>query len=396
MQPWQVVFRKEFREVFREARTRFALIISPLLITPLILALVGTMARKQVTDAQKETITVAFVNLDKAPSIRGILRGAPNVTIVETSRADAEAQIKTRKVRAAAVLPEDTEQQIKDQHPVAVTILLDKGSQASQEGASRLSGLFEERGKRLVASRLMENGLSQQLATPFNTEQEGVGGGSSASTLLLATFLPYVLAVSTLMGGVYLANDSVAGEKERGTLETLLVSPASRRDLVLGKFMAVASVSLVSCLLSLAGFVWPFYVKLPFFSWMTKEGLSLHPISVLAMLLVQIPLAVLGAGILLTISTFARNQKEAQTYLAPILLIVTVLAMTTMFLKAETPLFWTLVPVANAAMVVKQALEGVTNLPFLIGASAASLLYATGAVMFAAHAFQKESILLKA
>ena len=396
MQPWQVVFRKEFREVFREARTRFALIISPLLITPLILALVGTMARKQVTDAQKETITVAFVNLDKAPSVRNILRGAPNVEIVETGRADAEAQIKSRKVKAAAILPDDAEQQIKDQHPVTVTILLDKGSQSSQEGASRLNSLFEERGKRLVASRLMENGLSQQLATPFDTEQEGVGGGSSASTLLLATFLPYVLAVSTLMGGVYLANDSVAGEKERGTLETLLVSPASRRDLVLGKFMAVASVSLVSCLLSLAGFVWPFYVKLPFFSWMTKEGLSLHPISVLAMLLVQIPLAVLGAGILLTISTFARNQKEAQTYLAPILLIVTVLAMTTMFLKAETPLFWTLVPVANAAMVVKQALEGVTNLPFLIGASAASLLYATAAVMFAAHAFQKESILLKA
>ena len=124
------------------------------------------------------------------------------------------------------------------------------------------------------------------------------------------------------MGGVYLANDSVAGEKERGTLETLLVSPASRRDLVLGKFMAVASVSLVSCLLSLAGFVWPFYIKLPMFSWMTREGLSLHPAAVLAILLVQVPLAVLGAGILLTISTFARNQKEAQTYLAPVLLIV--------------------------------------------------------------------------
>ena len=170
MQPWQVVFRKEFREVFREARTRFALIVSPLLITPLILALVGTMAQKQVKDAQKETITVAFVNLDKAPSVREIMRGAPNLTIVETSRADAEAQIKARKARAAAVLPDDVEQQIKDQHPVSVTILLDKGSQASQEGASRLSGLFEERGKRLVASRLMDSGLSQQLAMPFETQ----------------------------------------------------------------------------------------------------------------------------------------------------------------------------------------------------------------------------------
>ena len=96
----------------------------------------------------------------------------------------------------------------------------------------------------------------------------------------------------------------------------------SRRDIVFGKFMAVSAVSLVSSLLSLAGMIWPFYVHLPMFAWMTKAGLSLHPAAIVAILLVQIPLAVLGAGLLLTISTFARNQKEAQTYLAPVLLLV--------------------------------------------------------------------------
>ena len=115
-----------------------------------------------------------------------------------------------------------------------------------------------------------------------------------------------------------------------------------------------------------------------------------------ALLLVQIPIAVLGAGLLLTVSTYARNQKEMQTYLAPILLVITVLAMTTMFLKVETPLFWAIVPVANAAMVVKQALEGVTSLPFLLVASLTSLAYAALAVFVASRAFQKESILLKA
>ena len=79
----------------------------------------------------------------------------------------------------------------------------------------------------------------------------------------------------------------------------------------------------------------------------------------------------------------------------PVIFAVTLLAMITMFLKVDTPMYWTLVPVTNAAMVVKQALQGVTNIPFIIMASLISMLYALAAVLFAAHAFRKESILLK-
>ena len=395
MRAWQVVFRKELTEVFREARTRFTVIVSPLLITPLILAVVGTMAKQQATDAQKETVPVAFVGLDRAPSMRELLRDPANLKIVQQTRAQAEAAIRARSIQAAVILPEDTEQTLINMEPVHLTVLLDQGSQSSQEAAARLTTLLEERGKRLVATRLMNNGLSQQLAIPFKTTQEPIPGGLSTSTLLLATFLPYVLAVTVLMGGVYLANDTVAGEKERGTLETLLVSPVSRSDLALGKFLAVSAVSLLSSMLSLVGLIWPFYIRLPMFDWMTKSGLSLGPAAVIAVLVVQIPLAILGAGLLLTVSTYARNQKEAQTYLAPVIIVVTLLAMMTMFLKVDTPMYWTLVPVTNAAMVIKQALQGVTNLPFLITASLISMLYALAAVLFAAHAFRKESILLK-
>ena len=396
MKSWQVVFRKEFREVFRDKRTRFGLIVSPLLITPLILALIGTMASKQATEARKETVAVAFVGLKNAPSLRKFVQSAPNLKISETTEADAEAKIRSRAIYAAAVVPPDAEQRMQAAHPVAITILRDTGSQSSQQAAGRLSALFEAYGKQLFGQRLADRGLSPEFATAFNVEERGIQGESSASMLMLSTILPYLLAVSALMGGIYIANDSVAGEKERGTLETLLVSPASRRDLVTGKFLAVACVALVSSLLSLIGLVWPFYVRLPMFEWMSKAGLTLHFGAVCALLLVQIPIAVLGAGLLLTVSTYARNQKEMQTYLAPILLVITVLAMTTMFLKVETPLIWAIVPVANAAMVVKQALEGVTSLPFLLVASLTSLAYAALAVFVASRAFQKESILLKA
>jgi sodium transport system permease protein len=396
MKPWQVVFRKEFREVFRDGRTRFGLIVSPLLITPLILALVGTMASRQAAESRTETVAVAFVGLDNAPSLRKFVATASNLKVSETTQPDAEAQIRSRTLYAAAVVPPDAEQQMQAARPVHITVLRDTGSQSSQAAAARLSLLFDTYGKQLFVRRLAARGLSPEFATAFDVQERGIPGESSASMLLLATILPYVLSVSALMGGIYIANDSVAGEKERGTLETLLVSPASRRDLVTGKFFAVACVALVSSVLSLIGLVWPFYVPLPMFEWMSKAGLTLHFGAVCALLLVQIPIAVLGAGLLLTISTYARNQKEMQTYLGPLLIVVTVLAMTTMFLKVETPLIWALVPIANAAMVIKQALEGVTSLPFLLLASLTSLAYAALAVLVASRAFQKESILLKA
>lgn len=273
---------------------------------------------------------------------------------------------------------------------------LPQGWEASQEATARLQNLIEERGKRLVASRLMENGFSQQLATPFSTQDVAIKGGANAGTLLLSTILPYLMALTALMGGINVANDSIAGEKERGTLETLLVSPVSRRKLVLGKFLAVCGVSMVSSLLSLVGLIWPFYVKMSMFAWMSDAGISLRPVAIMAILLVQIPLTVLSAGLLLTVSTFARNQKEAQTYLAPLIIVMTALSMITFTMKADAPLYWAIVPVTNAALVVKQGIEGTVNPAFLIIAIVASLLYATIAVLGAAHAFQKESILLKA
>ena len=396
MKPWQVVFRKEFREVFRDKRTRFGLIVSPLLITPLILAVIGTMATKQAEDAQKETVAVGFVGLANSPTLRAFVKKASNLKVTETTQADAEAKIRSRTLYAAAIVPTDAEKRIQSARPVGITILRDTGSQTSQQAATRLSELFDVYGQRLFVKRLADRGLTSEFATAFTVKERGIPGESSESMLLLSTILPYLLAVSALMGGIYVANDSVAGEKERGTLETLLVSPASRLDLVIGKFLAVASVALVSSVMALIGLIWPFYIHLSMFQWMSKAGLTLHFGAVCALLLVQIPIAVLGAGLLMTVSTYARNQKEMQTYLAPLLIVITVLAMATMFLKVETPLIWAIVPVTNAAMVIKQALEGVINVPFLLLASLASLAYAALAVFAAARAFRKESILLKA
>jgi sodium transport system permease protein len=252
-----------------------------------------------------------------------------------------------------------------------------------------------ERGDLLAARRLQDAGLSKQLVKPFLVGDKNLKGSGGSGMQLLATFLPYILALSAIMGGLMAATDSVAGEKERGTLETLLVAPLSRRDIALGKFCTVTATALVSSLLSIVGLFWPFYIKLPMFDWMTRDGLSLGPAAFAAILLVQLPLAVLGAGVLLAMSTMARNQKEMQTMVGPIILAGSVGAMCSMLVRADAPLYWALVPITNAGLVLKQALQGMLSPSFVGLACAMSVVYAAIAVAFAASLFKREEVLAR-
>jgi len=396
---WQVIFRKELFEVLRDGRTRFNTFVSPLLLTPLIIFVIGGVVRNQIKAAEKETVPVAFVGVKESATLSDVLKIAPsdNLKVTEVATAaEAETLIRDKKVRAALVFPADSQAALDESRQLTVTVLSEQGRQTSGEAAARLSALLDNRASRLVALRLQENALPQQLAKPFAPVEKNIKGGVSAATGLITSFLPYVLAIYAIVGGVSVANDSVAGEKERGTLETLLVSPASRRELVTGKFLAVATIAMLGGFCSVIGFIWPFYVPIPAFSFLAKSGLTLTFAGIAAMFLVEIPLCVMGAGILLTVSTFARNQREAQSYLAPVMLVGTLGAMMSLVLKSEAPIYWALVPITNASLVLKQALEGVWNPAFVSVACVTTLIYAVAAVLFAAHAFQKESILLKA
>lgn len=392
----RTVYWKEMRESFRDWRTLFSVVISPLLLTPLLLALVGYVVQREARKERREVVPVALVGAAGTRQAEDLLRGASRLRVERVSRPEAEEGVRKRRFRAAVLLPEGVDGRLSRQEPVAVQLLVDPGSEASRRAADRLREFFDEQGRSLATTRLRRAGLSPEIVQPFRVSEAPVPGGGSPATLLLSTFLPYIMAIGAILGSVYAANDMVAGEKERGTLEALLVSPASRRDLVLGKFLAVASVSLVSSQLSVVGLLWPFLIRVPGLEWMTGAGLKLGGLSILLLLLVQVPLAVLGAGLLLAVSTYARNQKEAQSYLGPVMLVATVCAMLSMLLRAEPPLTLALVPILNASLALKQALSGSVNPAFVSLAFAASILYAVGIVLLAARLFSRESVLLKA
>ncbi|HEV2474018.1 MAG TPA: ABC transporter permease subunit, partial [Chthonomonadales bacterium] len=386
-----VVFRKEFREMFRDKRTVYTVIVSPLLITPALMAFVGTMIVNRVKSDQAERFRIGLAS----PALSSFLQADRNLSIKPVAPAQAAAAVASHALQAVVMAPGNCQALLNAGRTVPVRILFDGGNENSHSAMGRVTDLFRAQADKLVAARLRGHGLSTQLADPFETTPQPVASGGTSATLLLSIMLPYVLALSGVAGGMYAANDLVAGEKERGSLETLLVTPVSRRDLVTGKFLAVACACLISSLLAVIGILLPFLLPLKAFSWIARGGISISIPAACAILLVQLPLAVLFAGLLIGISTFSRNQKEAQAYLGPLMLLIVVPSMMSMFLKPRPGLAVALVPVLNATMVLKQALGGTYEPLFVAVAFAASALYACAAVGFAARLFESETVLLK-
>ena len=110
-----IIFAKEFREIFRDRRTLFSVVISPLLITPLLFAFLGSMINKQVKTTQTDVYTIGIVNSDQSPELAGKLKALPLLSLVPMSRAEADDAVKNRKVKAVAILPKDADSLLKKQ-----------------------------------------------------------------------------------------------------------------------------------------------------------------------------------------------------------------------------------------------------------------------------------------
>ena len=392
-----IIARKELRDIFRDRRTLMNVVVSPLIITPALFALLGVLIKGQVEKAKTTQYAVAVIGADAKNPLLAKMQALPNIK-PETvgSRAEAEEGIRKHKFAAAALLPAQIPDMVTTDAAVEIAILSDRGDEKSQAAAQTLETDFEAMGKGIVAARINAHALPADFAAPFKITQKEIPGGNGSALLFLTRMLPYMLILAAFGGAIYAAFDQVAGEKERGTLETLLVSPVSRRDIVLGKFAAVVGVCLISCVLSIVGLAVPFVSHLKVFDWLSRGGLTLSPVALLVVLLVLLPISVLFAGLLLAVSTFSRNQREAQTYLLALFPIVFIPAMISMLVDADVARSVALVPVLNGAIIIKQALSGTYNAGFIALAFVASVAYAAVTLIFATRLFQKESVLIKA
>jgi sodium transport system permease protein len=209
--------------------------------------------------------------------------------------------------------------------------------------------------------------------------------------------LPYLIIIMCFMGAMYPAIDLAAGEKERGTLETLLVSPATRGEFVLGKYFVILTTGIVAAFLALGSlyFSMNYMVEEMFSQLGAMLSLELGFSMIILILLIVLPMAGIFAAILLSVSIFARSFKEAQSYITVLNMFIILPAFVSFLPGMEMDFTMALIPVVNASMIIKDAISGTVQWNYVIAAFVWTNILAGLTLLFAKKWFERESVLFR-
>lgn len=391
-----VVFRKELRETLRDKRVILGVIISPLLVTPLIFGIGAFFIGQKVMKNNAATLEVGIVEKGSFPELIQTLEDDDSVNAqrFETRQAAIDA-LTERVVRTVLVVSENARRDFQNDRSASIEVIFNLANETSQNTNTRLRSLIEKFGRDALVQRIQAKELPESFAKPIRIKSTNIASSESTGGFVLGIILPYIIIIAAAFGGIQTAFDLCAGEKERSTMETLLVSPVSRSDIVRGKLYTIFAISLIASLCAITGVVVPLVVGLDFFKDIAGDYISIKLSSIPAMLLIVVPLALFTSSLLLAISSFARNQKEAQTYILPFISIVLLPVMLSTIFGAETQLYTAFIPVMNISLTMKQILGDLFDPLYFAIALGSSFLYAFAVMRIATALFQRESILFR-
>ena len=303
--------------------------------------------------------------------------------------------ISERKIHAAVVLPPDFEAVIRaGEEGTEAKIYYDSTIPPSQEAEKRIQGAVKVLGEGYLEERLAEKGLSLGFIRPVEVNPSNIAPKKKQVQVALAGFLPYIIILFCFLGAFYPALDLGAGEKERFTLETLLLSPASRFEIAAGKFLVILSSSLVAALLGLASMGFTLTKLLPP-EVAAKLQLTIDPLALGACAFLAIPVASIFASILLSISIYARSFKEGQSYAAPLQILIILPALAALLPDIEISWKIALIPLVNVSLVMKEFMKGSYRWDFFAVTLLSTALLAALAITFAARWFNREQVIFR-
>jgi len=392
------VYRKELTEWLRDRRTLISTVVVPLLAFPVLMVGMISLTTVLIGKAEKETHKVMVLGGEDSPRVLDKLRAVENLEVVPSSD-DWKHRISEKEIRAAIEIPKGFQSSLDRGEEQTLKIYFYKGELKSTLGADRVEKFLKDYSDTVIASRLTARNVPASIIKPFEVTQENVAPPEKVSGAALGGLLGYMVILLSMTGAIYPAIDLTAGEKERGTMETILSSPISRLDLVLGKFFLVLSASLTTAILSIVSMGTSFYVVGRSGAMSAKDAavMQLHiglP-TVFAVFLMALPLAVLFAAVLLTIALFAKSYKEAQSYLTPMTFIVVIPAVASLLPGIDLSAKLALIPILSTSLVCKEIVAGTFHWNYILLIFLSSSVYAAMGLFLAVKMFQRESVLFR-
>jgi sodium transport system permease protein len=396
-----IVYRKELTEALRDRRTVISAILVPLLLFPVLSVGFGSLAVMLVGKAKEETPKVMLRGGEDSPAVVEGLKKLEKIEIVPFAD-NWKDEIINKEIRATVEIPRGFQADVAQQKQDTVSIYKYEGELKSEFAAEKIDKYMNSYSQNVVKERLAAKNLSESVLKPFEIKQENVAPPEKVSGAAFGGIIGYMVILLCMTGAMYPAMDLTAGEKERGTMETILSSPISRTHLVLGKFFLVLTAALGTAALSVLSMGVSFSV-LAHYTGKTASGraeaagflLHLGPKTVISVFIMALPIAVLFSAVLMTIALFAKSHKEAQSYLTPMTFIVIFPAIAAMLPGVELTSKLALVPILSTSLLCKELVAGTYHWNLIAIIFLSTCVYAAAALFIAVKMFQRESVLFR-
>jgi sodium transport system permease protein len=377
-----IVFLKEVRENLRDRRTVINTLLTGPLLAPVIFVLIinGVVSRE--LDKAEKPLPVPVVGAEHAPNLIAALK-QQNIVIKDAPE-DPERAVREMDADLVLRIPATYDESWGKGESAQVELIYDESQRDAQGSVGRLRAVLDAYGQRTGALRLLARGISPSVIRPLEIAERDQSTAQTRSGTLFA-MLPYFFILGAFIGGMALAIDTTAGERERQSLEPLLVNPVPRWQILIGKLAATSAFALISVLLSIIAFS-----VVGRFMPTEKLGMSLEigPHFVLLTMLVILPLVFLIATLQTLAAAFAKSFREAQTYLSLLMFVPAVPTMLLSLFPIKTQMWMYAVPLMGQQITITRLMRGELVTPeqlglcFLCTTLAALLVYLVTAQIY--------------
>jgi sodium transport system permease protein len=402
------VYSKELRDMLRDRRTIISMIVVPTLLMPGLMFMAISISMKVVSRAHATPPTVMIVGGEDSPKLREALKANSRIALLPTAP-DWRQRIIDKNIRAALEIPPGFDAAIQRGEPTNVTIHNYAAETRSGVAVTELRQFLNDYREKVVATRLSDRGLPPTIIKPFDIATNNVAPPEKVGGNIIGGMIPYFFLLLSFTGAMYPAMDLTAGEKERGTMETLLCSPVSRIDLVLGKFLMVLTSSLATVLCSLVSSCVTLTVGASLIAGGSALGarsaaasassgtsfLTIDPIGLIGVVAMVIPAAVLFAAVQFSLALFAKSFKEAQSYVSPLIIVIVFPAVIGMLPGVDLNARLALVPILNVSLVSKELVSGVWHWDLIALIFGSTCVYAAAALALAVRMFNREDVIFR-
>ncbi|MFN3684486.1 MAG: ABC transporter permease [Fimbriimonadaceae bacterium] len=390
---FRALLAKELLELVRDRRVVVSAVVLPVFLIGLFVYLFASL---QSSLQRPKAQTVALAGAEDHPIRAAILKTDLLRALPVPDRQAAEHRVRRGDAKAAVLLGPFDRSVLESGRSWTVEVLFDPNEPLAPLVTRTVREIAAGLNAAAASAVLQRSGLDRNLLEPIRVVERPLDPEKGLGETMLLSILPYLVVIWAFYGGMSVASDMVAGEKERQTLETLLVSPATRREIALAKFAALTVVCLAGSVATLLAVALLSVVRLPGMPDPIPGGAGLTILGALAVLVVVAPLAMFFASVLLAISTLARNVREAQTHLTLVSFVVLAPAIYSQFLgltgmEGSVWARWT--PILNAAVCVRQSLLGRLQAGDLAATFSVSLVLAAAGLWLSVRLMEREAIL---